>query len=180
MKHTSPYGHALQFASALLGAALALCLLVPASASAQQSDQSAASQQDQKCTFVDGECVPNYVYVPDFMSQADLKKAIDEHSPDIVIVDTSDPELYKAQHIPGAIDFPYAKNIAAPVPLPRDKTLVLYCECNNDEDSTDVAQQLSLLSYNKVKVLKGGWFKWVDLKYPTVTSDADADAKPAK
>lgn len=175
MKYTSSYSNTLQLVPALLGAALALCLLAPVGAFAQAAPQ----QDDQKCTFVDGECVPNYVYVPDFMSPADLKKAIDEHSSDIVIVDTSDPELYKAQHIPGAIDFPYAKNIAAPLPLPRDKTLVLYCECNNDEDSTDIAQQLSLLSYNKVKVLKGGWFKWVDLKYPTVTSDSDDDAKPA-
>jgi len=30
-----------------------------------------------------------------------------------------------------------------------------------------------------VKVLKGGWFKWVDLKYPTVGTGKDDD-KAAK
>ena len=32
-----------------------------------------------------------------------------------------------------------------------------------------MAKQLSLLGYQKVKVLKGGWFKWLDLKYKTMS-----------
>ena len=113
------------------------------------------------------------------MTPAELKKHIEEHSPDIVIVDTGDPILFKGEgHIRGAVDFPYAPQISAPVPLPRDKTIVLYCACKNDEDSTDVARQLSLLSYNKVKVLKGGWYKWVDLKYPIIKGeDEEKSAK---
>ena len=37
----------------------------------------AAFAQDCKGTFVDGECVEGYVYVPDFMSPQELKKDID-------------------------------------------------------------------------------------------------------
>jgi rhodanese-related sulfurtransferase len=48
--------------------------------------------------------------------------------------------------------------------LPLDKMLVIYCASKEHEDSTDVARQLSLLGYRNVKVLKGGWFKWVALK----------------
>jgi rhodanese-related sulfurtransferase len=138
-------------------------LLVPACVFAQDDDC--------KGTFVDGECVQGYVYVPDFMKPQDLKQAIDEHSKDIVIVDTSAEPIWEDEHIPGAVDFPYSKNITAPVPLPREKTLVVYCACKDDEDSKDVARQLSLIGYRKVKVLEGGWFKWLALKYQTESKD---------
>ena len=127
--------------------------------------------QDCKGTFVDGECREDYVYVPDFMTPQDLKKQMDQHSTDIVIVDTAAAPIWEDEHIPGAVDFPYSKNITAPVPLPREKTLVVYCACKDDEDSKDVARQLSLIGYRKVKVLEGGWFKWLDLKYKTVSKE---------
>jgi rhodanese-related sulfurtransferase len=135
------------------------------------------AQETKKGTFIDGEYVEDYVYVPDFMAPEDLKKAIDQHSADIVIVDTAAPPIWEEEHIPTAVNFPYSKNITAPVPLPREKTLVIYCACKDHEDSTDVARQLSLLGYRKVKVLKGGWFKWVDLKYKTVSQEDEKKAK---
>ena len=153
--------------SFFLKAALAAAVLAPASAFAQ----------DCKGTFIDGECVEGYVYVPDFMPPEELKKAIDQHSSNIVIVDTAAPPIWEDEHIPGAVNFPYAKDIKAPVALPRDKTLVIYCACKDHEDSTDVARQLSLLGYRNVKVLKGGWFKWLDLKYKTVSKDEEKAAK---
>ena len=167
MKNRSSYIHEWQLAPALLGFALLLCLLAPASAFAQ----------DCKGTFVDGECIEGYVYVPDFMAPEDLKKSIDQHSTGIVIVDTAAPPVWEEEHIPGAVNFPYSAHITAPVPLPRDKMLVVYCACKDHEDSSDVARQLGLLGYRNVKVLKGGWFKWVELKYKTESKD---DAKAAK
>ncbi len=163
MKHTSPCGHARRLAPALLGAAVALCLLAPVVGFAQQSKKGAV---------IDAEDVEDSVYVPDFMMPEELKKHIDERSPGIVIVDTAAPPVWEEGHIPGAVNFPYSKNISAPVPLPRDKTLVIYCACKDHEDSADVARQLSLLSYRHVKVLKGGWFKWLELKYKTESKDA--------
>ncbi|HTA41293.1 MAG TPA: rhodanese-like domain-containing protein [Bryobacteraceae bacterium] len=152
---------------AMLGTALALVLIVPASAFAQQK----------KGAFIDGEYVEDYVYVPDFMSPEELKKDIEEHSPGIVIVDTAATAVWEDEHIPGAVSFPYNANIKAPVALPRDKTLVIYCACKDHEDSSDVARQLSLLGYRNVKVLRGGWFKWLDLKYKTVSKDDEKAAK---
>ena len=112
----------------MLRSLLLLGLLAPASILAQDCKNG---------TFVDGECVEGYVYVPDFMSPQDLKKAIDEHSKDIVIVDTAAPPIWEDEHIPGAVNLPYAKNIAPPANLSREKTLVLYCACKDDEDATD-------------------------------------------
>ena len=136
-------------------AALGLSLLAPAFA--QQSNQ-----QPKKGTFIDGEYVEDYVYVPDFITPEEVKKQIDQKSSNLVIVDTAAQPVWEEEHIPGAVNFPYSKNITAPVPLPREKILVIYCACKDHEDSTDVARQLSLLGYRNVKVLKGGWFKWVD------------------
>ena len=167
MTHRSSYDHERQVVPALLGVALALCLLAPASGFAQQAKKAAA---------IDGD-VEDYVYVPDFITPEELKKSIDKRSPGIVIVDTAAPPVWQEAHIPGAVNLPYSKNISAPVPLPRDKMLVIYCACKDHEDSTYVARQLSLLSYRNVKVLKGGWFKWVALKYKTESKD---DKKAAK
>ena len=122
----------------------------------------------------------DYVYVPDFISPEDLKKQIEEKSPNLVIVDTAAPPVWEEEHIPGAVNFPYNKNISAPVLLPREKTLVIYCACKDHEDSTDVARQLSLLGYRNVKVLKGGWFKWVDLKYKTEGTESKDEKKAEK
>jgi rhodanese-related sulfurtransferase len=149
----------------LLGG-LALALLAPASAFAQEC----------KGAFIDGECVENYVYVPDFMPPEELKKHIEEHSAEIVIVDTAAPAIWEDEHIPGAVNLPYTKDLRAPVPLPREKTIVVYCACKDHEDSTDMARQLSLLGYRNVKVLKGGWFKWVDLKYKTISKEDEEKA----
>jgi rhodanese-related sulfurtransferase len=155
----------------LLAPALLLVLLAPAPGIAQQSGQ------PKKGAFIDGEYVEDYVFVPDFMSPEELKKHIEEHSTDIVIVDTAAAPVWEDEHIPGAINFPYNANIKAPVPLPRDKTLVIYCACKDHEDSSDVARQLTLLGYRNVKVLKGGWFKWLDLKYKTESKDEKQDEK---
>jgi rhodanese-related sulfurtransferase len=150
----------------LFGAGLGVALLAPASAFAQ----------DCKGAFIDGECVENYVYVPDFMPPEELKKHIEERSPDIVIVDTAAPAIWEDEHIPGAVNLPYTKDLRAPVPLPREKTIVVYCACKDHEDSSDMARQLSLLGYRNVKVLKGGWFKWVDLKYKTISKEDEEKA----
>jgi rhodanese-related sulfurtransferase len=153
---------------ALLAPVFLLGLLSPASGFSQESQKKGA--------FIDGEYVEDYVYVPDFMPPDELKKLIDGHSQDIVIVDTAAAPIWEDEHIPGAVNFPYSKNITAPVPLPREKTLVIYCACKDHEDSTDVARQLSLLGYRKVKVLKGGWFKWLDLKYKTMSKEDEEKA----
>jgi 3-mercaptopyruvate sulfurtransferase SseA len=134
-------------------------------------------EKEKKGAFIDGEFVEDYVYVPEFMAPEELKKHIDEKSTGIVIVDTAATLIWEEEHIPGAVNFPWVKSITPPVPLPRDKTLVIYCACKDHEDSVDMAKKLSLVGYLNVKVLKGGWFKWLDLKYKTVSKDEEKAAK---
>ena len=58
-----------------------------------------------------------------------------------------------------------------PVKLPRDKTLVFYCACTHEEDSTDMAGQLAKkLGYRNIVLLAGGWLRWQELGYPAEKS----------
>ena len=101
-----------------------------------------------------------------------------------VLVDTQPAEAFAEGHIPGAINYPWVPKVTPPIDLPRFKELVFYCPCNHDEDSIDMVKKLREFGYLDSKVLEGGWYKWVALKYPVAGTDAanaikEADAAAA-
>lgn len=100
------------------------------------------------------------------ISPADALKLLQDKDPNTAFVDTAPPEAFEQSHIPGAINFPWVAQVRPPISLPRDKTLIFYCPCNHDEDSTDMDKKLAEFGYYNTKVLEGGWYKWVALKYP--------------
>ncbi len=135
-------------------AVFAACVLASGAGFAQEGE------------FIDGEFVEFFEYVPDFMPPEELLGLMEAGSEDIVIVDTAAELIWEEERIPGSVNYPWVHELALPVTLPRDKTLVVYCACNDHEDSVDIAQKLSFAGYLDVKVLEGGWFKWLDLEYP--------------
>jgi rhodanese-related sulfurtransferase len=103
------------------------------------------------------------------ISADELKKLIESEA-NILVVDVQPKVAYEKGHIKGAINFPWAKEIKGPVKLPKNKLLIIYCDCTHEEDSIDVATQLiDRFSYdsNNIKVLTGGWSGWLNLGYPT-------------
>ena len=96
----------------------------------------------------------------------ELKKMIDSKATDFLVVSNDPQESYDEGHIPGAVSFPWAMQLKLPVTLPRNKTLILYCSCAHEEDSTDTAAKLAKMGYRNLKVLEGGFLKWSELKYP--------------
>ena len=82
----------------------------------------------------------------------ELKKMIESKAPDFVVVSNDPQESFDKAHIPGALSFPAVDQIKRPVNLPRTKTLILYCACAHEEDSSNMAAKLAL--------------KWMELKYP--------------
>jgi rhodanese-related sulfurtransferase len=50
--------------------------------------------------------------------------------------------------------------------VPRDREVVTYCACPNDEASILAAQILSSANFKRVSVLKGGWQAWLRAKGP--------------
>ncbi len=96
----------------------------------------------------------------------ELKMMIDEGRGDIVVVDNQPKGAYDMGHIPGAVNFPWATEIEEPGGLPRNNTLILYCACEHEEDAMNVANQLiGKFGYRNIKLLEGGWLKWVKLGY---------------
>jgi rhodanese-related sulfurtransferase len=99
----------------------------------------------------------------------ELKKLM-ESKANILIVDVQPKVAYEAGHIKGAINFPWAKETNGPAKLPKNKVLVIYCDCSHEEDSIDMATQLiERFDYNSnnIKILTGGWSGWVKAGYPT-------------
>jgi rhodanese-related sulfurtransferase len=48
--------------------------------------------------------------------------------------------------------------------VPRDRMVVTYCACPNDESSVRAAQVLLDSGFKQVRVLKGGWLVWQKAK----------------
>jgi len=97
----------------------------------------------------------------------ELKKLIESGDQSIVIVDVQPKGAYDMGHVKGAINFPWAPTLKSNGDFPKDKTLILYCDCAHEEDSTDVATHLKeTFGYTNVKLLDGGWSKWREAGYP--------------
>jgi rhodanese-related sulfurtransferase len=103
---------------------------------------------------------------PTFIKPAEVLKMMKDHDKSFVLVDTQPAMAFDESHVPGAINYPFQERLTPPIPLPRDKTLILYCPCTHDEDSISMAKKLAEFGYYNVKILEGGWYKWVALKYP--------------
>jgi rhodanese-related sulfurtransferase len=112
-------------------------------------------------------CINGWAQEIRYITPEALKELIEKQDDTILIVDTQPKAAFKIGHIKGAINFPWAPEIKNPTDLPRDRILVLYCDCTNEEDSIDVAKQLlRYWEYVYVRVLKGGWSQWQKLGYP--------------
>jgi len=117
----------------------------------------------------------------------ELKKLIENNDPSILVVDNQPRGVYDLGHIKGAINFPWAMDLKSPGDLPRDKMLILYCDCvhaegsidvsdklstesdscSANDDATDVANQLEVkFGYKNIRILEGGWSRWQQLSYP--------------
>ena len=130
-----------------------------------------ATAQDDAGAMMDPDAAMAEQAPIDFIAPAEVKKMIEEKATNFALVDTQPEEAYEAAHVPGAISFPWVQQIKPPINLPRNKTLILYCPCNHDEDSIDMTKKLRVFGYMNTKVLEGGWYKWVELKYPVVGND---------
>ena len=104
------------------------------------------------------------------VAPADVLKMMRDKSAKFALVDTQPVDGYAAGHIPGAISYPWAMQIKAfPIPLPRDRVLIFYGSCPND--TSDTVKKLAEFGYFNVKIMDGGWYKWLQLKYPAAGTD---------
>ena len=101
----------------------------------------------------------------DFITAEELKLKLSKNEPVMIVDVRSGNNLDGDNKIKGAfyvklrrlkyrLSFPPLKNV------PRDRNVVTYCACPDDEASVRAAQILRESGFTRVQVLKGGWVGW--------------------
>ncbi len=101
-----------------------------------------------------------------FITADELKGKLAKNEP-VVVIDVratsglldSDNKIKGAIHVKlrrlkSRLSFPPLKDV------PRNREVITYCACPNDESAVRAAQVLSETGFTRVRVLKGGWVIW--------------------
>ncbi|HEX5731930.1 MAG TPA: rhodanese-like domain-containing protein [Blastocatellia bacterium] len=103
----------------------------------------------------------------EFITAEELKSKIAKNEP-LVVIDVRSSELFadSGNTIKGAIHFKIRRlrtrlEFAPLKNLPRDREVVTYCSCPNDESAIRAAQILIDGGFKHARVLKGGWSAWL-------------------
>jgi rhodanese-related sulfurtransferase len=78
--------------------------------------------------------------------------------PKFVVLDVRDAAQFAAEHIPGAINIEWRQVFAQRQQLPRDKTVLVYC--NTSSFAAQVAMALRIDGYENIRLLYGGFNGW--------------------
>jgi len=97
----------------------------------------------------------------------ELKEKMDSGE-DIMILDVRHPLELDAEPgiIPGALNVPLAELGKYHHLIPRDRELILYCNCPNEASSAMAALQLRQHGIKRVRPLEGGFPEWRRHAYP--------------
>lgn len=94
-----------------------------------------------------------------------MKKIVDSGNDNFIIVDSRREADYLKRHIPKAINI-YANDEDAVVIekiltlLPKDKTIIIYCDGGNCDLSHHIAALLENFGYSRFFIYEGGWNEW--------------------
>ena len=92
-----------------------------------------------------------------------------------VIIDVRGPDAYRLGHIKDALDVPLAKLEAGDFAnLPKDKRIIAYCSCPNENTSSRAALLLNQGGFKEASALLGGNHAWEAAGYPMVKSASAA------
>lgn len=76
----------------------------------------------------------------------------------VFVIDARDAAQYAREHIPGAVNIEWRQAIARRGEIPKDRTVVYYC--NTGSLSAQAVFALRLLGWDNVKVLQDGLEGW--------------------
>ena len=111
------------------------------------------------------------------IAPAEVLKLTQDKDSGVALVDTQPVDGYAEGHIPGALNYPWVMRIKNfPIALPRNEMLVFYGSCPND--TSDMVAKLAQFGYFNVKIMDGGWYKWLALKYPTAGTSENPQTPP--
>ncbi len=81
-----------------------------------------------------------------------------EDYPKLFVLDVRDAAQFAKEHVPGAHNIEWRQVFAQRSRLPRDKTVLVYC--NTSSFAAQVAMALRLDGFENVRVLYGGFNQW--------------------
>jgi rhodanese-related sulfurtransferase len=107
-----------------------------------------------------------------FISAEELKEKLSKNEAVTIIDVRSANGLDGEQKIKGAVHvklrrLKYRLSFQPLKTVPRDRDVVTYCACPNDEASLKAAMILRESGFKRVHVLKGGWVVWKKAKGQT-------------
>ncbi len=94
-------------------------------------------------------------------------------SGDALFIDARHFFDFRRGHIKSATNLPLAEfeNRRQTLPsLPRNKTLIVYCDGAECNSSIELAAKLYESGFGGVRIFFGGWQEWTDNRLPTETS----------
>ena len=74
------------------------------------------------------------------------------------VIDVRDAGQFAQSHIPGAVNIEWRQVFAQRAKLPKDKTILLYC--NTSSFAAQVAMALRMDGFENVRLLYGGYNEW--------------------
>ena len=74
------------------------------------------------------------------------------------VIDVRDAGQFAQSHIPGAVNIEWRQVFAQRAKLPKDKTLLLYC--NTSSVAAQAAMALRMDGFENVRLLYGGYNEW--------------------
>ncbi|KPF90608.1 sulfurtransferase, partial [beta proteobacterium AAP121] len=75
-----------------------------------------------------------------------------------LVLDVRDAGQFAKEHVPGAVNIEWRQVFARRASLPRDKTILVYC--NTSSFAAQVAMALRLDGFENVRLLYGGFNEW--------------------
>lgn len=76
----------------------------------------------------------------------------------LLVLDVRDAGQFAKGHIPGAVNIEWRRVFAERAKLPKDKTILAYC--NTGSFSGQVAMALRMAGFENVRILRGGYGEW--------------------
>jgi len=100
-------------------------------------------------------------------------------SPVIVDVRSATAHALQSQRIPGALHMPLQEVNRHVGTLPRDRDIILYCNCPNEASAAQAARVLMTHGFRRVRPLHGGLDAWIAAGYSVEeVLSPDSDAAP--
>jgi membrane protein DedA with SNARE-associated domain/rhodanese-related sulfurtransferase len=98
-----------------------------------------------------------------------------------VVVDVRSATIrdLERRRIPGALQLPLQEVERQARTLPRDREIILYCNCPNEASAAQAARVLLSRGFRQVRPLRGGLDAWIAAGYAVEEFPAVADSAPA-